>query len=96
MIKIFTYLHSWFSNLEILEIHQEVYWQIYQQIPNTVAEKLNTGKTETHNQNQTLNDNSGNTTNTKTHALTHEEKMNVGIMKRIIYEKETTLPSLRN
>ena len=34
--------------------------------------------------------------NTTTQTLTQEEKVNVEIMKRIMSEKKTTVPSLRN
>ena len=85
---------GWFSGLKILEIYRET----YQPVPNTVIEMLNTEKPETSNQIQTL-DNSNRTTthpNTTQQTLTQEEKMNVELMKRIMSEKKTTLPSLRN
>ena len=36
--------NGWFSDLEILEIHQQIYRQTHQQTPNTVTETLNTRK----------------------------------------------------
>ena len=36
--------NCWFSDLEILEIHQQIYRQTYQLTPNTETETLNTGK----------------------------------------------------
>ena len=55
-----------FSDLETLAIHQQIYKQTYQQTPNTEKEILNTGKPETLNQNQTLNDDDRNTANRTT------------------------------
>ena len=57
--------NGWFSNLEILEIHQQIYRQTHQQTLNTVTETLNTGKPETPN--QTLHDNDPYTTNWRKH-----------------------------
>ena len=64
--------NSWFSDHEILEIHQQIYGQTHQQTPTTVTETINTGKPETPN--QTLRDNDSCTTNTQTQTLTQEEK----------------------
>ena len=44
--------NGWFSDLEILEIHQQIYKQTHQQTPITVTETINTGKPETPNQTQ--------------------------------------------
>ena len=84
---------SWFSDLEILEMHQQIYREIYQHVFNTVTETLNTEKPETPEQTQTLRNSIWKTThpNTTKQALTQED-----IMKRIMSEKKTTLPSLRN
>ena len=62
----------WFSDLEILEIHQRINRPTHQQTPNTVNETLNTGKPETPN--QTLDDNDPCNANIQTQTLTHEEK----------------------
>ena len=59
-----------FSYLEILEIHQKIYRQTHQQTPNTVSEKLNTGKRETPY--QTLHDNYPYIANTQAQTLTQE------------------------
>ena len=56
--------NGWFSDLEIQEIHQQIYTQIHQQTHNTVTERLNTGKPE--NPNQTLHHNDPYTANTQT------------------------------
>ena len=53
-----------FSDLEILETHQQIYSQTHQQAPNTETKTLNTGKPETPN--QTLYDNDWYTTKTQT------------------------------
>ena len=60
----------------------------------TTTEKMNTGKPETHN--QTLHDNDPCTRNTQIQTLTQEEKTNIDTIRRIMSEKKTTLPSLRN
>ena len=52
-----------------------------------MIERLNTGKPETLNQNQMLNDNDRNTANITTQTATQEGKINVEIMKSIISEK---------
>ena len=41
--------NGWFSDLEILEIHQQIKGK-HQQTPATVTETMNTGKPETPNQ----------------------------------------------
>ena len=86
--------NGWFSDLEILEIHPQIYRQTHQQTPNTVTETINRGKLETPN--QTLHDNDPCTANTQTQTLTQEEKTNIDIVRRIMSEKKTTLPSLRD
>ena len=65
--------NGWFSGLGIREIHQLIYWQTYQQIPNTVTEAVNTGKPESQTK-PNDNDNGRNTENTTTQTLTQEEK----------------------
>ena len=45
--------NGWFSDLEILEIHQQIYWQTHQQTPYTVTEALNTATSETPSQKTT-------------------------------------------
>ena len=71
--------NGWFSNLEILEIHQQMYRQTHEQI--------HIGKPETPN--QTLHDNDSHTTNTQKQILTQEEETNVDAIKRIMSEKRT-------
>ena len=55
-----------FSDLKILEIHQQIYRQTHQQTPYTETEILNTGKPETPN--QILHDNDPFTVNTNTNT----------------------------
>ena len=55
--------NGWFSDLEILEIHQQIYSQTNQQPPITVTETIDTGKPETPN--QTLHENDSYTANTQ-------------------------------
>ena len=86
--------NGWFFDLEILEIHQQIYRQTHQQTPTTVTEAKNTGKPETPN--QILRDNDSCTPNTQTRTLTQDEKIMVDTIERIMSEKKTTWPSLRN
>ena len=48
---------GWFSDLEILELHLQIYREIYQYTTNTIIETLNTEKPETSNQRPTLSNN---------------------------------------
>ena len=41
--------NGWFYDLEILEIHQEIYRQAHQQTPITENQTINTGKSKTPN-----------------------------------------------
>ena len=56
--------NGWLSDLEILEIHQQIYRKTYQQTSNIVTETPNTKNPETPN--QTLHDNNPSTANTQT------------------------------
>ena len=73
--------NGWFSEPEILEIHQQIYSQTYQQTPTTETETMNTGTPETPN--QTLPDNDSCTANTQTQTLVLVEETNVDTIKRI-------------
>ena len=66
--------------------------------PNTVTEMLNTEKSKPSNQIEMQSNCNWNTTHPSTMEVTliQEEKRNVEILKRIISEKKTTLPSHRN
>ena len=87
---------GWFSYLEILR--NTPYWETCQHDTTIETETLNTEMPETSNQRQTLNDNNQDTShpNTVEQSLTQEEKMNIDIMKIIMSEKKTELPSLKN
>ena len=76
----------------------ESYKETCQQDPNTVTEMLNTEKLEPSNQIRMQNNCNQHTINPNTteQTLTQEDKTNVEIIKRIMSEKKTTLPSLRN
>ena len=86
-----------FSNSEILEIYQQIIREEYQQDSTTRTETKNIEKQETLKQAEIQNNENWNTThpNTTKQTLTQEEKMNIELMKKIITEKKTTLPSLR-
>ena len=78
----------WFSDLEIPEICQKTNSESKQQDPNT----LNIEKQEESNRNELQSDKNQNTK----HLKHTEQEINVENLKRIISEKKTTLPSLRN
>ena len=67
--------NGWFSEIEILEIHQQIFRQTHQQTPTTVTETINTGNPETPNQTRHSNDSSPE--NTQMQTLTREEKSNI-------------------
>ena len=77
--------NGWFSGLEILEIHQQIYRQTHQATPTAVTETINTVKPETPN--HTPHDYGWNTTNSQTQTLAQKEKTNVDIIKRIMSKK---------
>ena len=87
-----------FSDLETLEIQEQIYKKTYQQVPNTVSETLDTEKPKTSKQKEILSDSNRNTIqpNTTIQILTQEEKLSEENMKGIMSEKKPTLPSLRN
>ena len=61
-----------FSDLEIQEIHQQIFRQTHQQTPSTVTKTINTRKPDTPN--QTLHEINSCIANTQTQTLTQEEK----------------------
>ena len=69
-----------------------------QEHPNTIINKLNPEKQESSILTEPQNNCNRNIThpNHTEQWLTQEEKMNIEILKRIMSEKKTTLPSLRN
>ena len=86
---------GWFSNLEILEIHQKTN---NEQDTNTITDAASIYKQEQSNRNEPLTSENRNTTHpTKTElTLAHEQKLDLENVKRIMNGKKTTLPSLRN
>ena len=59
---------GWFSDLEILEIYQQINWEEYQQDPTMQIETLNTEEKKTPrnlNRIETQNNENQNTTHTK-------------------------------
>ena len=91
---------GWFSDLEILEIHQKTY---NEQDSNTIPDTLSIDKQEQSNRSENTNTTQPNTTqpnniqpNNSEQKLTQEQKINLGNLKRIMNRKKTTLPSLRN
>ena len=81
----------WFSDLEILEIHQQIHRETYQQAPNRVTETLNTEKPETSSQRRTL---SNRVRNTITEQTLTEEKEKSELWRKFCLKRR--LPSLRN
>ena len=57
---------GWFSDLEILEIYQQINREIYQQEHTTLTETLNTEKQEPSNWSEMQNNGNWNTTNLDT------------------------------
>ena len=66
--------NGWFSDLEILDIHQQIYRQKQKRTPNILTETFNTEKPETFN--QTLHDNDRYTANTQAKTLSQKQQMN--------------------
>ena len=80
----------------IIIINNDKNRDTYEQIPNTLTETLNTEKTKTCYQKEVFSNIGRNTTQPNTaNILAQEEKIKVDIMERIMFEKETALPSLR-
>ena len=86
-----------FSALEILEIYLQVN-RGYKQDLTTQTETLNTEKQESLNQNESQNNKPRNTTYVYAAklTLTQEDKINVVFIEKIMTERKTTFPSLRN
>ena len=65
---------GWFTDLEILEIHQQLHKETNQHGTNTITETLNTEKSETPNQKQTQSFNNRNITHANTMEQTGRKK----------------------
>ena len=87
----------WFSNLEILEIHQQINRETFQQDSISVTETINTEKHDPSNRiEMQSNCNRNSTQPNSEQTIKQEEKMNVLIMNIIMSKKKTTLLTLRN
>ena len=91
---------GWFSDLEILEIHQKIN---NEQDSKTKPDTLNINKEKRPKRNESPTLENGNTTqlnnaqsNNPEQTLTQEQKVNLEDLRRILNSKKTTLPSLRN
>ena len=85
---------GWFSDLEILEMHQKIN---NQQGSNTVPDTSNINNQKQFNWNESTLEN-GNTTqlNNPEQTLSQEQKSSLENLKGIMNSEKTTLPSLRN
>ena len=91
---------GWFSDFEILEIHQKMN---NEQDSNTAPDTSSINNENQPNRNQSPILENGNTTppnnaqpNNPKQPLTQEQKVNIENLKRIMGSEKTTLPSLRN
>ena len=92
---------GWFSELEIIEIHQKINDQ--ERSNNTLPGTSNINKQKQPIQNEPPTSENGNPTQPNTtqqnnpeQALTQEQKLILRNLKRILNSEKTTLPSLRN
>ena len=87
-----------FSDVEILEIHQQINSETRQEDPIIKIKTVKTEKQEHSNQFETQSNISRNISHPNTEEiLTQEEKKNnVGFIKRIMSEKKIKLPSFSN
>ena len=86
---------GWFSDLEILEIHQKIN---NEQDTNTISDTPIIDKQEQSNRNKLPISENRNTThpNSTEQTLTQKQKINLKNVKKIMNGKKTTQPSLRN
>ena len=92
-------MKGWFSDLELLEIHQKTLKQNTNKVPDTpsgVKQKQSDKKEPqtSANENTTLPNDT--LPNNQEEALSQEQKINLENVKRIMNSEKTTLPSLRN
>ena len=90
---------GWFSDLELLEIHQKTLKQSYNTVPDTpsgVKQKQSNEKEPqtSANENTTLPNDT--LPNNQEETLSQEQKVNLENVKRIMSSEKTILPSLRN
>ena len=91
---------GWFSDLEIIEIHQKIN---NQQGNNTIPDTSNINKQKQPNRNEPPTSENWNSTqsnaaqpNNPEQTLSQEQKVQLENLKRIMNRKKTTLPSFRN
>ena len=89
---------GWFSDLEILEIHQKTHKQNYNTVPD-----ISTSNKKISNEKELPTSEKENTTipndtlpSNHEETLSLEQKINQENVKRIMSSEKTTLPSLRN
>ena len=90
---------GWFSDLELLKIHQKTLKQNYNAVPDTPSgvkhKQSNEKELQTStNENTTLPNDT--LSNNQEETLSQEQKVNLENVKRIIDSEKTILPSLRN
>ena len=90
---------GWFSDLELLEIHQKTLKQNYKAVPDTPSgvkqKQPNEKEPQTSaNENTTLPNDT--LPNNQEETLSQEQKVNLENVKRIVNSEKTILPSLRN
>ena len=90
---------GWFSDLELLKIHQKTLKQNYNAVPDTPSgvkhKQSNEKEPQTStNENTTLPNDT--LSNNQEETLSQEQKVNLENVKRIIDSEKTILPSLRN
>ena len=90
--------NGWFSELEIIEIHQKIYDQ--ERRNTTLQNTSNINKQKQSIQNEPSSENGSptqpNTTQQNNLELTQEQKLILRNLKKILNSEKTTLPSLRN
>ena len=90
---------GWFSDLELLEIHQKPLKQIYKKVPDTsnIVKQTQSNEKASQtlaNENTTLPNDT--LPNNQEETLSQEQKVNLENVKRIMSSENTILPSLRN
>ena len=90
---------GWFSNLELLEIHQKTLKQSYNTVPDTpsgVKQKQSNKKEPQTSANENTTPTNDTLPNNQEETLSQEQKINLENGKRIMNSEKTILPSLRN
>ena len=89
----------WFSDLELLEIHQKTLKQNYNTVPDTpsgVKQKQSNEKEPQTSANKNTPLPNDTLSNNHEETLSQEQKVNLEHVKRIMNSEKTILPSLRN